>query len=63
MWNKLRDNHQRMEGRDRKDAQSAHGQFGGSGGEGQQAFGVGKLATLQAGQVTAKPKQIHVELL
>lgn len=55
--------YQCMEGRDWKNAQSAHGQFGGTGGEGQQAFGVGKLATLQAGQVTAEAEQIHVELL
>lgn len=59
----MRDNHQRMKGGDRKDAQSAHGQFGGTRGEGQQAFGVGKFTALQTGQVTAEPKQIHVELL
>ena len=55
--------YQGVEGGHGEDAQAAHGQFGGAGGEGQQAFGVGKLAALQAGQVTAEAEQVHVELL
>lgn len=52
-----------MEGGDWEYTQSAHCQLGGAGGEGQEAFRVGELASLQAGQVTSKAKQIHVKLL
>lgn len=40
-----------MEGRDREYSQSAHCQLGGARGKGQEAFGVGQLSSLQAGQV------------
>lgn len=52
-----------MERGDREDVQSSHCQFGGPRSEAQQAFGVGGLATLQAGQVTATAEQIHVKPL
>lgn len=52
-----------MEGRNREDVQSSHGQLGGPRSEAQQAFGVGGLAALQAGQVTATAEQIHVKPL
>lgn len=55
--------HQSVEGRDGEDAQAAHGHLGGAAGEGQQPLGVGQLPALQAGQVTAVPEQIHLELL
>lgn len=55
--------YQGMEGGHGEDAETTHGQFGGTGSESQQAFGVGKFAALQAGQVTAEAKQVHVELL
>lgn len=55
--------YQRVEGRDGEDAQAAHGQLGRARGEGQQALGIGQLAALQAGQVTAEAEQVHVELL
>lgn len=52
-----------MERRDREDVQPSHGQFGGPWSEAQQAFWVGGLAALQAGQVTAAAEQIHVKPL
>lgn len=52
-----------MEGRDREYTQSAHCQLGGARGEGQESFGVGKLSSLQAGQVAPEAEQIHVKLL
>lgn len=45
------DIYQRMEGWDGEYTQSAHCQFGWAGGKGQEAFGVGQLSSLQAGQV------------
>lgn len=53
--------YQCMEGRDRENAQSSHGQLGGTRSEAQQAFGVGGLTALQAGQVAATAEQIHVK--
>lgn len=52
-----------MERGDREDVQSSHSQLGGPRSEAQQAFGVGGLAALQAGQVTAAAEQIHVKPL
>ena len=52
-----------MEGGDGEDPQASHGQLGGPRGHGQQPLGVGGLAPLQAGQVTAAAEQVHVELL
>lgn len=55
--------YQCMEGRDREDAQSSHGQLGGTRSKAQQAFGVGGFATLQTGQVAPAAEQIHVKPL
>lgn len=55
--------YQRMEGGNGEDAQSSHGQLGGTRGEAQQALGVGGLAALQTGQVAAAAEQIHVKPL
>lgn len=52
-----------MEGRDREDAQSSHGQLGGTRSKAQQAFGVGGFAALQTGQVAPTAEQIHVKPL
>lgn len=52
-----------MEGGDREDSQSSHGQLGGTRSKAQQAFGVGGFAALQTGQVAAAAKQIHVKPL
>lgn len=52
-----------MERGDREDVQSSHGQLSGPRSEAQQAFGVGRLAALQAGQVTAAAEEIHVKPL
>lgn len=58
-----RGTHQGVEGGHGEDAQAAHGHLGGAAGEGQQPLGVGQLPALQAGQVTAVPEQVHLELL
>lgn len=52
-----------MEGRHGEYSQSAHCQLGGARGEGQEAFGVGQLSSLQAGQVAPESEQIHVKVL
>ena len=52
-----------MEGRDREDAQASHHQLGGTRSEAQQAFGVGRFAALQAGQVAPTAEQVHVKPL
>ena len=52
-----------MEGRDGEYTQPAHRQLGGARGKGQEAFGVGQLTPLQAGQVAPEAEQIHVKLL
>lgn len=52
-----------MEGGDREDSQSSHGQLGGTRSKAQQAFGVGGFAALQTGQVAAAAEQIHVKPL
>lgn len=59
----MEDMYQCMEGGDREYTQPAHRHLGGARGEGQEAFGVGKLSSLQAGQVALEAKQIHVKLL
>ncbi|TNN59056.1 hypothetical protein EYF80_030690 [Liparis tanakae] len=48
-----------VEGRDGEDAQSSHGQLGGTRREAQQALGIGRFAALQTGQVAPAAKQIH----
>lgn len=55
--------HQCVEGGDGEDSQASQGSFGGPAGKREQALGVGQLSTLQAGQVAAHPKQIHVKPL
>lgn len=55
--------YQCVEGGHGEDAQSSHGQLGGSWGKTQQAFRVRWLAALQTGQVAAAAEQIHVKLL
>lgn len=52
-----------MERGDGEDSQAPKSSFRGATGGGQEALGVGKLTALQAGQVTAQPKQVHVEPL
>lgn len=52
-----------MEGRDREDAQSSHGHFGGTWRKAQEAFGIGRFAALQARQVAATTEEIHVKPL
>ena len=52
-----------MEGRDREDAQSSHGQLGRTRSKTQQAFRVGGFAALQTGQVATTAEQIHVKPL
>ena len=55
--------YQCVEGGDGEDPQAPHGEFCGAWGESQQALGIGQLAPLQAGKVTAEPEQIHMEPL
>lgn len=45
-----------MEGRDREYTQPAHCELGGARSEGQEAFGVGQLSSLQTGQVAPEPE-------
>ena len=48
--------YQCMEGRDWEYTQSAHCELGGARSEGQEAFGVGQLSSLQTGQVAPEPE-------
>lgn len=51
-----------MERRNGQDAQPAKGQLGGAAGGSKEALGVGQLPALEAGQVAARPEQVHVQL-
>lgn len=55
--------HQGVEGGDGEDPQTSQHALGGPAGGGQQALGVGELAALQAGLVTAQLEELQVELL
>lgn len=55
--------YQSMEGWDGEDSQATESGLGGPSGSGQQALRIGRLAALQAGQVTAHPEQLHIKLL
>lgn len=55
--------YQCMEGRDGEDAQASHGQLCGTGGEAQQAFGIGRFTALKAGQVASTAEQIYMKPL
>lgn len=57
------DPHQCMEGGDGEDPQASQSGLGGATGDGQQAFWVGQLSTLQTGQVASHPEEIHVKPL
>lgn len=52
-----------MKGGDREDPQASQSGLRGASCHGQETLGVGELTALQAGQVTAHPEQVHVELL
>lgn len=52
-----------MEGGNREDPQSSHGNFCGTRREAQEAFGIGRFTALQTRQVAAAAEEIYVKSL
>lgn len=52
-----------MERRHWEDAKATHDQFGGTWSKTEEAFGIGRFAALQTGQIAAAAEEVYVETL